>query len=193
MTGHSDIQGVAGALGMDEESIISLACEFDRIVKPCMKRQYLSHLVNAVEELIIQKRLSDAAPAIAKLPHTESNLRVARYFKQGNYRPYSIMLYPAEMSASLADVRFFQYGAAISYDKRHEDKDIRIAIAHELGHIFIREYLGQDDTEEAASTFAYIAMQDKDGFYKTQAKTYTFNSMTELLERVKCLHYHPYA
>lgn len=185
-----DAQTLANVFRQNVQSVTSMQNEFLVAVKPHIKEQYLSHLLNTVEDLVNQRRLADIAPSIRQSPHTDANRRMASLLKTRNIRPYSILLYRTSMASKLADVHFFEFGATISYDSRHEDADIRIAIAHELGHIFVREYLRQTDTEEAASIFAYIAMQDKNNFYTDECKSYVFPSASALLARIRCLQGH---
>ena len=64
------------------------------------------------------------------------------------------------------------------------ENEKRFAIAHELGHIVNDYILESDDAnkEYRASLFAYIALLDKNNFYKNEAKDYITRTDIELFD-----------
>ena len=63
-------------------------------------------------------------------------------------------------------------------------------IAHELGHIVEHFIFKKDGSEGIASLFAYIAMLDKNNFYKDECSSYVFKSdVTIFNELTKVLNY----
>lgn len=78
----------------------------------------------------------------------------------------------------------------IYYNSRLEEKDKRLLIAHELGHIIEQFVFKQNGSEGIASLFAYIAMLDKNKFYREECKDFLFPSDLTIFEELKrVLHY----
>jgi hypothetical protein len=100
------------------------------------------------------------------------------------FRPYSIMLVPINLKRR-ATTRHHPSGAIIYYNSCYEEKTIRILIAHEIGHIVNKELLeNSEDTEQTANLFAYIAMYDKNKFYKEECERFTSKSDIQILNEI---------
>jgi Zn-dependent peptidase ImmA (M78 family) len=154
---------------------------FSDVIKPKIKTKFLSHLVTTIEDLINEKRMREI---LASIKEQKNNITAVRsLFASRNVRFYSLMLIPATIRRR-ATTRYHQFGASIYYNERFDDKQIRILIAHELGHIINKELSNTDDEENTANLFAYIAMQDKNVFYKEGSKKYVFHSDIEILNEV---------
>lgn len=178
-----DTQRLAREFKLPLSSTRRLQDDYTEQIKPQMKLLYLAHLVGAVESLINRKRITNA---MGRIVNTEKAAVVA--IERGNMRPYAIKLRPVQGYALPASVRGHDTGATIYYNPDNDEMIKRTAIAHELGHIFMQEYLQRDNTEEAADVFAFIAMQDKNNFYTDECPEYAASSIEELLGMVKHLH-----
>jgi hypothetical protein len=77
-------------------------------------------------------------------------------------------------------------GALITYWKQLPEDQIRILIAHELGHIANRYLLDRDSASNdgLAPLFGYIALQDKDDFYKNKTKPFTHHNDLEIYNEI---------
>jgi len=83
-------------------------------------------------------------------------------------------------------VFFLPSGAIIYYNSCYEEKDIRILIAHEIGHIVNKELLeNAKDTEQTANLFAYIAMYDKNKFYAEECGKFVSKSDAIIFDDIK--------
>jgi Zn-dependent peptidase ImmA (M78 family) len=72
-----------------------------------------------------------------------------------------------------ATTRHHTSGAIIYYSSCYEEKEKRILIAHELGHIVNKElHKNTGDSEQMANLFSYIAIEDKDKFYSEECKNF---------------------
>ena len=84
-----------------------------------------------------------------------------------------------------------QGGVMICYANYLQENEKRFAIAHELGHI-VNDYILKIDDENRecrASLFAYIALLDKNNFYKNEASDYITKTDIELFnEYINTLH-----
>ena len=70
----------------------------------------------------------------------------------------------------------------IYYTDYLQENEKRFAIAHELGHI-VNSYLlcnDDDNMENRASLFAYIALLDKNNFYQKECFDYVSRTDIEL-------------
>lgn len=79
----------------------------------------------------------------------------------------------------------------IYYADYLQENEKRFAIAHELGHI-VNDYIlkiEDGNREYRASLFAYIALLDKNNFYKNEAKDYITKTDIELFnEYISTIH-----
>jgi hypothetical protein len=154
---------------------------FNNVIKPKIKTKFLSHLVTTIEDLINEKRMREI---IESAKEKENDITLIRnLFANRNVRFYSLVLIPVKIRRR-ATTRYHEFGASIYYNADFEDKQIRILIAHELGHIINRELSNSADVENTANLFAYIAMQDKNDFYNNESKNYVFHSDIEILNEV---------
>ena len=81
-----------------------------------------------------------------------------------------------------ATTRHHPSGAIIYYNSSYDEKTIRMLIAHELGHIVNKELLENgEDSEQTANLFAYIAMDDKNDFYKEGSDRFKSTSDVQIL------------
>ena len=64
----------------------------------------------------------------------------------------------------------------VYYHPRLEDKQLRVCLAHELGHLFaellFEHYDPTMDIEAISNLFGIFKILDKDDFYKNQARSY---------------------
>ncbi|MBW5409539.1 ImmA/IrrE family metallo-endopeptidase [Brachyspira hampsonii] len=81
-------------------------------------------------------------------------------------------------------------GAIIYYDDRLEDKQKRLLIAHELGHLYMK-YVSTKKTEKelekVVTAFSILAILDKDDFYRNRSRALISKSTDEILSNVEQL------
>jgi hypothetical protein len=155
---------------------------FNKIIRPKIDTKYLSHLVTTVEDLINEKRMIDVFEKAKE--NRGDTQHIKNLLASRNVRLYSIVLIPMDKIRRRATTRHHDNGASVYYNLHFEKKQIRILIAHELGHIINRELLNTTDGEASANLFSYIAMEDKNDFYKKRSKDYIFHSDLEILNEV---------
>jgi uncharacterized protein YjaZ len=136
-----------------------------------VKNQYLAHIIRCMETYIRQKTQNPMFQ-INTFPIDENspvlNVGCAQYFPS---RYFSIFFHP-----------------------RMEEKQLRVCLSHELGHLFIIELLneGQTDktetydetalTEPLSSIFGIFTMMDKNLFYENAASRFNHHSAQELIQ-----------
>jgi len=119
---------------------------YQETILPQMHKKFLAHMVAVVEDMINKK-------------HREGNPPVARR--------YNIRL---SDDASPIYCKSYTWchsqGAAITYNSTYDQKEIRVFIAHELGHLLLEHQILLDDqTENNANLFAFCAISEKNDFY----------------------------
>jgi hypothetical protein len=160
--------------------VVEERCKFfNNTIKPKIKTKFLSHLITTIEDLINEKRMKEIVDSIKR----NDIALIKNLFASRNVRFYSLVLIPANIRRR-ATTRYHRFGASIYYNSCFEEKQIRILIAHELGHIINKELLNTDDDENTANLFAYIAMQDKNIFYAKESKGYIFHSDVAILNEI---------
>ena len=152
---------------------------YHNAIKPIIKTNYLSHLVATVENTVNEKKMGDFLKDFEGDRDKIKGLLASR-----TLRLYSIMLVPVNLKKR-ATTRYHNSGAIIYYNSAFEEKTIRILIAHELGHIVNKELLENAvDSEQTANLFAYIAMNDKNNFYKDECDKYITKSDIQILNDI---------
>ena len=151
-------------------------------IKPIIKTNFLSHLVTTVENIVNDKKMRELLNSLdlSKL----NNKQLRGMLASKTFRLYSIILEPVAITRR-ATTRYHPSGAIIYYNTSYEEKTIRILIAHEIGHIVNREIIENNvDSEQMANLFAYIAMDDKNKFYKEECSKFISRSDLEILNEI---------
>ena len=152
---------------------------FYNAIKPIIKTNYLSHLVATIENTVNEKKMEVFLKAFEGDQGKVRGLLASR-----TLRLYSIILVPVNLKRR-ATTRYHASGAIIYYNSSFEEKTVRILIAHELGHIANKELLENAvDSEHTANLFAYIAMDDKNKFYKDECEKFTSKTDIQILNDI---------
>ena len=160
---------LAYELRLSAEEVKKQEADYNNSIRPKIKLRYLYHLVATVEDLVNEKRAEDAL----KSSSDEEKKQLSNDFTLKRLRLYSIILAPLHFKRK-ATTRHHKFGAIIFFNAGFSDRDKRVLIAHELGHIVNKEYLVKNDSEGLANLFAFFALNDKNEFYLDEAKTHTF-------------------
>lgn len=168
--------------GEDIQEIVSF---FNKTLKPALKTHYLSHLVTTIEEMINENQKRDFLNHIRNTENSEDSIAtLTNLVNEKRVRMFSIILAPIKSSKRKARAYKKQGGVMIYYADYLQENEKRFAIAHELGHI-VNDYIlkiEDDNREYRASLFAYIALLDKNNFYKNEAKDYITKTDIELFD-----------
>jgi hypothetical protein len=152
---------------------------YSRGILPIISRHYLSHLVTNIEELINEKKKQ------AFLEHIRNTVvnnkeyvyeRLEKMVEQKMLRLFSIILVPVDCGKVKARTYFFkgEYSVQITYWNRLPYDQIRLLIAHELGHVANKYLFGNSASDDGLATLlGYIALQDRNNFYKNTTKQFT--------------------
>ena len=171
--------------GISKDAVQEYESFFAEKIKPIIKTNYLSHLVTTVENMVNESRVRDCLKSLTDLEPRSGHEWFKARLGTRTFRLYSIVLEPVKLKRR-ATTRHHQSGAIIYYNSDFDEKTIRILIAHEIGHIVNKELLKRADTESAANLFAYIAMYDKNCFYKGECGKFVssdveiFNDITSI-------------
>ena len=136
-----------------------------------LKNQYLAHIIRCME-VYIRKETKNPMFQINTFPITSDppvlNVGCAQYYPK----------------------RYF----SVFFDPRMEEKQLRVCLSHELGHLFIIELLNNKRTDNSASLdektlteplssiFGVFTMMDKNHFYMESAQKLNHISFKELIE-----------
>jgi len=148
-----------------------------------LKLRYLSHLVSTIEDKIndiYKERYIN--PLLNKEQYSEEQ---KREIMRRNYRLYSIRLRPIPGLNRKASVMHLNYGSIIVYNPDIlDERDIRILVAHELGHIISLYILNCPDTQNRANVFSFFAINGRDQFYKNDAEHFVYKSELEIIDNI---------
>jgi uncharacterized protein YjaZ len=135
-----------------------------------VKNQYLAHVIRCMESYI-RKETKNPMFQINTFPIDPNspvlNVGCAQYYPK---RYFSIFFHP-----------------------RMDEKQLRVCLAHELGHLFIIELLNEGMpgsksfdkttiTEPLSSIFGIFTIMDKDLFYKEKALNFNHHSWKEIVQ-----------
>jgi len=123
-------------------------------ILPIIQEKFLAHLVSTVEDLIFSKMRIE-------------NPKIPRF---------RIILWKNEPMNGKATMRTWPTGAIIAYNSQNDYRDLRIFVAHELGHLLCRyNILDGGVTDNNANLLAYFAITGKNTFYKEKAPKLIYN------------------
>lgn len=168
---------------IDEETFTMFEQFYNSKIEDKLKMRYLSHLVSTIEDVIndIFKE-KHIMPLLKNPQYTDEQKRV---FIRRNYRLYSIVLRPIKGFHKKGAVVHHNYGSLIAYNPDvMSESQIRILIAHELGHIINLYVLHCDNTQNRANVFSFVAINGKNHFYKNHAKSFTYPDERAIIEEI---------
>jgi len=126
---------------------------YNEKILPSIQEKFLAHLVSVAEDLILEK-LKEKDP---------------------NTRRYRITVWKNNPYNGKASVRLWRYGAIIPYNPQNDYRDLRVFVAHELGHLLCRyQILDGDASDNNANLFAFFAINGKNTFYRDKAPTLVY-------------------
>jgi len=121
---------------------------YNETLLPLIQEKFLAHLVSVAEDLIFIK--------------IKTNFSKAPRFK--------ITLWKNAPTNGKATMRLWRYGAIIAYNPQNDPQDLRIFVAHELGHLLCHyNILNGNSTDNNADLLAFFAISGKDKFYREKA------------------------
>jgi hypothetical protein len=178
--------------GLTGEQIERCETFFQTNVLPFLKQRYLSHLVSTIEDLINGKQKQDflkyAESLMGEYPGytQEQHKRLKDAVNKRQLRLFSIILVPIDNGKINARTHFIGGCALITYWKRLDEMQKRMLIAHELGHVVSRCLFNEAgaNMEGIATLFGFIAMCDKDNFYKNETLKYTHQNTTHIYNEI---------
>ena len=151
-----------------------LALMYNEELYPRIQKKYLAHLVASVEDLIDEK---------IKREMKEKDPQIILNEKE---RVFFITLDPYPPApGKKASVTILNKGVLINYKHRDDPRELRILIAHELGHVlrFYKVFLN-DDNENHANLFAYIAISSKNKFYKEEVGDLIYINESDIINQI---------
>jgi hypothetical protein len=190
---------ICNDLGLTREQIKEYEDLYNNDIIPVIGRHYLSHLVSTIEELINEKKKRAFLEQIKKTINDNAKHNYPMIERAVNYkmlRLFSIILAPIESGKLKARAHFISggHGVLITYWKELSEEQIRILIAHELGHVatrFLFDGSISASNNGLATLFGYIALQDRNNFYKNKAQFFTrksdmviYNEIASICNRV---------
>jgi Zn-dependent peptidase ImmA (M78 family) len=154
-----------------EDSLVRLVHQIFSDLTDGVRNQYLAHIIRCMESFI-RKETGNPMFQINTFPiDPESpvlNVGCAQYFPK---RYFSIFFHP-----------------------RMDEKQLRVCLAHELGHLFILELLNEKTadgstpynaknvTEPLSSIFGIFTIMDKNHFYREKARNFNHHSWEEIVQ-----------
>jgi len=170
---------------VDAETCIGFDDFYNTQIEDKLRVRYLSHVVSTIEDMINETHKQNYIESIlSSEQYTHEQKRTL--IRQG-FRRYSIILRPMRGLNRKGFVQHFNFGSIIGYNPDllcNDDNDIRILIAHELGHILNFYVFKGDDTQNRANVFCYTVINGKDQFYKNHSKHFTYTSELAIVDNI---------
>jgi len=170
---------------VDPETCANFEAFYNAEIEDKLKTRYLSHLVSTIEDMINDNLKQRYIKPI--LNNDQITPEQKRSFIRRSTRLYSIILRPMKKLNIKGFVQHYNFGSIIGYNPdllNNEDNDIRILIAHELGHILNLYVFNCEDTQNRANVFCFTAINGKDQFYKKQSKHFTYTSELAIIDDI---------
>ncbi|MEI0528598.1 hypothetical protein R4J00_08105 [Brachyspira intermedia] len=185
--------------GMELSIIEMLSKEFKEKIQPEIDNHYLSHLVSSIESIINKERIERFNVQIANNKNIDKDDRqiIVDFISNNRFRFYPILLRKTKGLPLPASIDFMykddgqSSGAIIYYAEEITDKkQLRIFIAHELGHIYFEAIskitIDRDKykLEDYINLFALFAIVDKDNFYNYKCKEITEDNVYKSIDTI---------
>jgi len=129
---------------------------YNETLLPLIQGKFLAHLVSVAEDLILSKmKEKERDPTVPKfkidLMKFKTENGKAKTYRQRNR-------------------------AIILYDPSNHPHDLRLFVAHELGHLLCRYWVTEGDiTDNNANLLAFFAISGKNVFYTKKAPTLIYD------------------
>ncbi|MGP1602533.1 ImmA/IrrE family metallo-endopeptidase [Treponema sp.] len=149
------IETIAKELKVDKDVVALLSKHYTKIQNG-MKEQYLAHIIRTMEVQLQELTENQMFKIIVDpVPLSDTNFTARAQYQQG---------------------QFFW----ICYPSHLDDIQLRVYLAHELGHLYLVEYINNIDKtanlteksnmEPLSTVFGILAILDKNDFYSTISK-----------------------
>lgn len=154
------LQHIAKAFNLDYETVDALHRGYMPF-RNHMKRHYLAHVIRAMEDYVREKH---------------------------NAPMFRITCTPSSNNPALKGAGFATYTKKICfnilYDSALDEKQARVVIAHELGHLFVVAGLESNyehNHEPISSVFGVFTILDKNHFYAEKTRDYQHPSWQDII------------
>lgn len=132
-----------------------------------IKYQYLAHVIRTVEE------------------------KVGTHIGEARFQIKCLAM-PAGSNVNFGCAQYFGNDLYLIYYPEIDEKQIRIIIAHELGHLVVETLLKDEDpnkgvSEPLSSIFGILTILDKNDFYQCRAKKYQHSTWEQILKDFELL------
>lgn len=158
---NEKLQFIAQRFKLDKDIIDKLYKNY-KPFKERMKHHYLAHVIRSMEDYV-------------------RDLHSAPMFR--------ITCTPSSNNPALKGAGFATYTKKVCfnilYDSALDEKQARIVIAHELGHLFVIASLGEDyahNHEPISSIFGVFSILDKNDFYAEKTHCYQHHSWQSVID-----------
>lgn len=154
----TEISIISKSFNVSKENIKQMEKLYENISKG-IKYQYLAHVLRTVEEKI-GECINNKRFQIKCVELPDIKLGSAQYYENDLY----IIYYP-----------------------KIDEKQARVFIAHELGHLIIEIMLKKENpndgiSEPLSTIFGILTMHDKSNFYKSNARNYIEKSLENIVK-----------
>lgn len=155
------ILAIAERFSTNEETIKNMNKVYGDISSG-IKYQYLAHVIRTVEE------------------------KVGRHIGEARFQIKCIAV-PAGANVNFGCAQYFGNDLYIIYYPEIDEKQIRIVIAHELGHLVVETLLKDEDpnkgvSEPLSSIFGILTILDKNDFYQSRTSKYQHTTWEQILD-----------
>jgi hypothetical protein len=167
---------VCKAFKVSEKTCEKYRSLYETVFEPRMKILYLAHVASAIEYAINCESIKKYKERASKDGVADTDIKL-----------FKILFIPYKNLHKKATVRHTSFGSIICYNPNFADKEVRILIAHELGHIVNFHYLHCPDTQNNANTFSYFAINGRNEFYKNDSKNFIYSSEFEIIDAISAI------
>ena len=168
------LAAISRDFSISKDTVINLHNMYQSVISDTMKRHYLAHVIRAMEEKLRSIQGNEMFRIICTpVAENSRNIGIARYhYYQG---------------------RFF----AIYYHPNTDEKQLRIMLAHELGHLFLVElfnsstgstsYNENTEIEPISTILGIFTILDKNEFYYNKTVSFKHKTADDVINDFKLL------
>jgi predicted SprT family Zn-dependent metalloprotease len=147
------IEAISSTFELPREAVRKIYNEYNTKINSLMPQQYLGHSIRSMEQFVHDKKRKEAKKRNEK----------AKFFFQIRCNGYKGCPRPT----------YFMYNETfvIFYPSTLDEKEVRMIIAHELGHLFFNtkeRNTHHDELEAVANVFGYLLLLGRNNFYSSK-------------------------
>jgi hypothetical protein len=172
--GSFDTDELCKSFDVSERECNLLKDFYEMKIVPRIQKKYLAQLISVVEDMIED---------VLERNREQENHKAGKYrINLVEFKQDFVLEWRTGIGRSICFPNF----SLILYDPNLDANEIRVSIAHELGHLLQHFFvINGDNVEKMANLFAYFVIKEENSLYAAEHPSNAPNSDAEIIQGIK--------